>query len=619
MLGELVYIDLLVAGVQQVVGLFAALRAGLAAEEVVVERLDLGVEVRHAERRLLVVCVDAGGALGAHLVGREAGLAAAADASAAARHDLDEVVARLDAVLPVFADLVDDLLDVAHLVGDGDVDLRALDVDCRRLDAIHAAHRLELDAWRLGLAGDEAVRRPERGLHDAACDAEDRARAGVRAEQLVGGLLGERREVDAGRLDHAGELARRQHDVGVLIARGLHELVADDLVLLSRAGHDRGDVDLRGIDAFLLGPVGLAESGEHLLRRLRGREVLGEVGGVLLHPVRPRRAAARQERELAALGEALDELGALLHDRDVGGEVGVEHLVEAEAAQRGVYLAGRELAGLHAERLAERDADSRSDLHEADLLGVLKRIPDFLRLVVLVYRAHRAVRGALAALDAGRLGELDAGGGGHHGLLAAADELERPDVLHLLAHLGAAAALDALVGVEDDGGSRVVDVAVDDLLRERNVADAEVRGDRLELAAAGARALQAVLRVVREDELQDRAADLHDVGVVGDDLHPGHGLGAARAEQLRARHELAGIGAAGHELADDADAAAGARLKVGVVAQRRNLDVGGPCRDEEVGALRHADSDAVDLKRNHFSFHTSSFVLCPSSFSLTRG
>ena len=119
------------------------------------------------------------------------------------------------------------------------------------------------------------------------------------------------------------------------------------------------------------------------------------------------------------------------------------------------------------------------------------RRPDFVGLVVFVDRADGAVRGALAALDAGRLGELHSGGGSHHGLLAAADELERPHVLHLLAHLGAAAALDALVGVEDDRRRGVVDVAVDDLARERDVADAEVGGDVLKLAAARARALQA--------------------------------------------------------------------------------------------------------------------------------
>ena len=153
----MVDVALLVLRVEKVVRLLAALRAGLAVEVVLVEGRDLGVEVRHAERALLVVRVDAGCALRADLVRREAGLATAADAAAAARHHLDEVVARLDAVLAVFADLVDDLLHVAHLVRDGDVHLRALDVDRSGLDAVHAAHRLEVDARGLRLAGDQTV------------------------------------------------------------------------------------------------------------------------------------------------------------------------------------------------------------------------------------------------------------------------------------------------------------------------------------------------------------------------------------------------------------------------------------------------------------------------------
>ena len=36
------------------------------------------------------------------------------------------------------------------------------------------------------------------------------------------------------------------------------------------------------------------------------------------------------------------KLGAFLDDRQVGGEVGVEHRVEAEPAQRGNHLAGHQ-------------------------------------------------------------------------------------------------------------------------------------------------------------------------------------------------------------------------------------------------------------------------------------
>ena len=195
---------------------------------------------------------------------------------------------------------------------------------------------------------------------------------------------------------------------------------------------------------------------------------------------------------------------------------------------------------------------------------------------------------------------------GHHGLLAAADELERPHVLHLLADFRAAAALDALVRIEDDRRRRLVGLVVDDFLRERVLADAEVGGEALELAAARARALEAVVRMVREDELEHGLAHLDDVRVVREDVHARRRLRAARAEKLRRGDELAVVGgvAARDELTHHADAAARARPEVRMVAERGDLDVRGLRRVEDRGALRDLNGLAVDLKGNHFGvFH----------------
>ena len=110
------------------------------------------------------------------------------------------------------------------------------------------------------------------------------------------------------------------------------------------------------------------------------------------------------------MDEALHELAGLLHDGEVGGEVGVEHGLEAEAAQRGVELAGEVGAGRQAEGLADGHAHGRGDLHHAVLGRVVQRRPDGGGLVVLDDGAGRAVVGALAAFHAGRLGEGDVAG-----------------------------------------------------------------------------------------------------------------------------------------------------------------------------------------------------------------
>ena len=592
--------------------LFSLLAAGLA-EVILVESLNLRVEVRHAERSLLVVGVETRRTGGANFVGREAGLTAAADTTAAASHDFDEVVARLDAVLEIFADLVQDLLDIAHLVSDGDIDLGVADLDRSGLNTFHTADFLEVDRRRCSFLSDQAVGRTKSRFHNAASDAEDRASARVSAKKIVSRLFRKAQEVNTGGLDHTSELAGRQDNVGILATARLHVLVAGDFVLLGRTRHDGSYVDIVADDGVLLGPVCLRESGEHLLRRLGRREVLGEIGSILLHPVGPRGAAARDERELTARGEALDELGTLFHDRDVGGEVRIEHLVEAEHAKSRIDLTGRKLTGLHAESFAESDTDGRSDLDDAGLGGIAESLPDLGRLVVLVNRADGAVSGALTALDAGRLGELDVGCGSHDGLFAAADELESPYVLHLLADFSATTALNALIGIKDDRRRGVVDVAVIDFLRERNVADAEIGGDILELAGARTGALQAVGRMVREDELENGLTDLNDVGVVGQNLHTLGRFGAAGTEKLRRRYELTRFGAARKELTNDADTAARTGLEIRMVAERGDLDVGSLGGREDRGALGNRNGLAVDFKADHFC----SFRHCYKTFPIT--
>lgn len=592
--------------------LFSLLAAGLA-EVILVESLNLGVEMRHAERSLLVVGVKTGRTGGTDLVGREAGLTAAADTTAAASHDFDEVVTRLDAVLEIFADLVQHFLDIAHLVSDGNINLGVADLDRSGLDAFHTADFLEVDRRRCSFLSDQAVSRTKSRFHNTARYAEDRAGSRVSAEKIVSRLFRKAQEVNTGGLDHTSELAGRQDDVGILATAGLHVLVAGDFVFLGRAGHNGSYVDILACDGVLLGPVCLRESGEHLLRRLGRREVLGEIGSILLHPVGPRGAAARDERELTARGEALDELGTLFHDRDVGGEVRIEHLVEAEHAKSRIDLTGRKLTGLHAESFAESDTDGRSDLNDAGLGGIAESIPDLGRLVVLVNRADGAVSGALTALDAGRLGELDVGCGSHDGLFAAADEFKSPYVLHLLADFSAATALNALIGIKDDRRRGVVDVAVIDFLRERDVADAEVGGDILKFAGTRAGALQTVGRMVRENELENGLADLNDVGIVGQNLHALGRFGAAGTEKLGRRYELTGFSAARKELTNDADTAARTGLEIGMVAERGDLDVGGLGGREDRGALGNRNGLAVDFKADHFC----SFRHCYKTFPIT--
>ena len=132
-----------------------------------------------------------------------------------------------------------------------------------------------------------------------------------------------------------------------------------------------------GFDADLLGVVGLRERAEHLLRALAGREVRQKLGVEVLDELDPARDARGDHRQRAAVLEPLQKLVALFDDRQVGGEVGVEDLVEARAAAEPATIlpVTRLPAGMpNSSPIA--DADGRRGLHDHVLLRVVERLPD---------------------------------------------------------------------------------------------------------------------------------------------------------------------------------------------------------------------------------------------------
>jgi len=200
------------------------------------------------------------------------------------------------------------------------------------------------------------------------------------------------------------------------------------------------------------------------------------------------------------------------------------------------------------------------------------------------------VGGALAALDAGALAELDVGGGRDASLLSAPEELDRPDVLHVLADLHAASAANALVGVENEGARRCVDRTAPYFLGERLLADAELGGEALELALLVARAGQAVVRVGGEDKFDDRLPRRYQLGVVGDDIHALVHRRAACADQFRALAVLY-----------DANSASRPRLEIVVYAEGGDLHLDLARGYEDRGALGHLDWNAVYLRVDHIA------------------
>ena len=113
--------------------------------------------------------------------------------------------------------------------------------------------------------------------------------------------------------------------------------------------------------------------------------------------------------------DAVQQLVRLFHDGQVCAEVDVEDLVEAEHAHGGEHLA----LGVGADGVAELFADGgahggsgRDDNHFRRVVDGVAHVVD---LFALVQRARRADGDALAAGDAGSLGEVGVERGGDVG------------------------------------------------------------------------------------------------------------------------------------------------------------------------------------------------------------
>ena len=124
--------------------------------------------------------------------------------------------------------------------------------------------------------------------------------------------------------------------------------------------------------------------------------------------------------------QALEQLGALLHNGEVGREIGIEHILKAYAAQRASQTLDGCLLARNAELLAPSTTHGRRDLHQHDLVGISERVKHGLGVVALAQRARRAMRDALAARDAIGLADRHAPAGAHGGMRGAVGQVPNP-------------------------------------------------------------------------------------------------------------------------------------------------------------------------------------------------
>ena len=518
-------------------------------------------------------------------VRRLGGLSAAVDAPAGAGHDLDKIVVLLSGLHRVqHLRGVFDSADAAH------PDQRPADFVFRLLDAfVCPADGLEHRVGQL-LAGEGLCRGAQSGLHHPAGDAEQMPRAAGNAQGRVKFLVGHLLEEQAGPLDHVAQGPGGQGDVHIRDALPGGALVIP-LVLefLGRAGHDGDADDIPGVQPLLFGIVGLGQGAEDLLGALAGGQVGQKFRIELLAVLHPAGTTAGDDGQVLPGFQPLHELGGLLHDGHVGGKVGIEYPVEAQAAQGGGHFALHIGADGHTERLTQGGPDTGGGLDNDVLLGVVDGGPDGVGL-------HHGSDGpggtgydALAAVDAGALPQGDVKAGAHMSLKAPLGNCDGAHPHHLLAGGHTPAAEDALAVVADEVGGAGVDLIVVFLpLESHIVVHAVFPAQPLELALAAAGTAEALLVVDGQQQLQVGSAGGLDPFGVGEHLHSlGNGIDTGGDQVLSPLH-LHHAHAAGPDLVDAFE-----------IAQGWDGNTGGVGRLQDGGAGGGAAGDIVDFQIDH--------------------
>ena len=291
--------------------------------------VNLRVFVTETNRFLLVDGVKHGRALFGKLLPVVNRLSAAADAAARTGHNLHKVILRFAAL-----NRRNQLAHVAQPVNHRRAHHSAADVKLRFFPRLHAAHLAE--HIRAGVfARHQFEGRAQRRFHHAAGRAEDHACTRVFPQRRIVFALRHGARIDGLRANHARQLTRGQHVIHVLpCARAVHARPCA-FVLLRHARHDRHTADFRRIDAHFLREIGLGDRAEHLLGDLQVEMLPSSSGAcVLTKRIQPgQHAGEHRHRRAARMGETLDELRALLHDREVSREIRVKNIFHAHMTQ----------------------------------------------------------------------------------------------------------------------------------------------------------------------------------------------------------------------------------------------------------------------------------------------
>ena len=283
-----------------------------------------------------------------------------------------------------------------------------------------------------------------------------------------------------------------------------------------------------GVNPLLLRKVAFGHRTEHLLGRLGGRKVFLVAGVLSFEELHPAGAAGSKHGPavLAPVGEPLHELAAFLHDGQVGGEIGIEYIVEADTLQGCHHAASGPQPRVQAELLRPGHPNRRSHLDHRSDLGVCQGPQHLVGVIPDRQSASGAVGNTLTTEHAVGVLQQAVVADVHRGAGAGARHIPDVHTLNFVAHLDAAHTLDALAGLPDDGNAQIHPGALR-LHVIGLVMDVQVMRQLLQCAVSAADADGAVGVVLAEDQPQIGLSGLPYSGGVGLDDHALQHLGVA--------------------------------------------------------------------------------------------
>ena len=241
-----------------------------------------------------------------------------------------------------------------------------------------------------------------------------------------------------------------------------------------------------------------------------------------------------------------------------------------------------DLARLHAEHLAERNADGRGDLDDDLLLRILQIPPEILGIVLRKNCSGRTDRSTQPAPHAFSGGQVLIHGRSNARLATATEEVDRTDSLDFPAGTNAIAAKDAFLRIANDGRTALVERRFLEQLLVADLVDAESPRQSLKLAGCALSASRTALFVACQQEFQRHFS------------HPADRFGVRPDDHTRFRRRRA----TGHDAEPfdihQAEAACTVDAQFTVVAEGRNIDPGLPRHFENVAFSLDGDLFAVD-------------------------